>query len=366
MLCLFHRHFISSRGENFTLCIKDCSFDLFLPFRSRDYSRAVDDRSTENTSTRVKDRTQIYQILSQVGLNPSDYIFSPLPHDKTSIESATSHPSAFSTYSSQQKSDQRQSLKPQSQSLFTSSRPLSYVQQPAPPPTTSQTSSNQQQGPPPPSQPGSSFASLLFGRPAPNTQNTTSQPPPPAQTGSSFPGFPFGQPTSNAQSTPSQPPPPAQSGSSFPGFPFGQSTSNTQNTPSQQPPPPSGQSGPSFPGFPFGSSTPNTQNTSSQSQPDMNRYNPSPRRTPPPPPHLISHHDSSLSAEHYLREINSSDHPPVRVVKPSTQNVVYRKEIRIRYLQPPTPPPPAPIIIREKHIPARPPESVRIEYRSSH
>jgi hypothetical protein len=95
----------------------------------------------------------------------------------------------------------------------------------------------------------------------------------------------------------------------------------------------------------------------------MNPYNPSPRRTPPPPPtHFASHHhDSSLSAEHYLRQINSSDNPPVKVVKPSTQNVVYRKEIRIRYLQPPTPPPPAPIIIREKHVPPRPPESVRID-----
>lgn len=303
-------------------------------------------------------------------MNPSDYTFSPLPHDQSSIKSPTSQPSAFSTYSAQPISDQRQSLKPQSQSLFTSSRPLSYVQQPAPPnqpsvnkdqASTSQTSTNQQ--------PGSSFASLLFGRSAPNTQNTTTSqpPPPPAQSGSSFPGFPFGQSTANTQNTTNSqpPPPPAQSGSSFPGFPFGQSTSNTQNTTNSQPPAPSAQSKPSRPGFLLGSSAPNTQNTSSESQSNMNRYNPSPRRTPPPPPHLISRHDPCLSAEHYLREINSCDHPPVRVVKPSTQNVVYRKEIRIRYLQPPTPPPPAPIIIREKHIPARPPESVCTDHQFS-
>ena len=92
----------------------------------------------------------------------------------------------------------------------------------------------------------------------------------------------------------------------------------------------------------------------------------SPRRTPPPPPTLPSAsyidtnvNESNLSAEQYLRQINSQDTPPVKVVKPNAQNVVYRKEIRIRYLQPPTPPPPAPIIIREKHVPPNPPESVR-------
>jgi hypothetical protein len=88
------------------------------------------------------------------------------------------------------------------------------------------------------------------------------------------------------------------------------------------------------------------------------------RRTPPPlPSSSVLHYDSNtndpnLSAEQYLRQINSQDNPPVKVVKPNAQNVVYRKEIRIRYLQPPTPPPPAPIIIREKHVPPNPPESV--------
>lgn len=88
-----------------------------------------------------------------------------------------------------------------------------------------------------------------------------------------------------------------------------------------------------------------------------------PRRTPPPPPTSVPAVDSyvdesKLSAEDYLRQIQSQENPPVKVVKPNSQNVVYRKEIRIRYLQPPTPPPPAPIIIREKHIPPNPPESV--------
>jgi hypothetical protein len=91
----------------------------------------------------------------------------------------------------------------------------------------------------------------------------------------------------------------------------------------------------------------------------------SPRRTPPPPPRppsrSLSNHnitDSNLSAEHYLRQINTLDNPPVRIIKPTTQNIIYRKEIRIRYLQPPTPPPPAPIIIREKHLPPIQSESV--------
>ncbi len=100
---------------------------------------------------------------------------------------------------------------------------------------------------------------------------------------------------------------------------------------------------------------------------DMTQQGTSSRRTPPPPPppapslpnYNSNINDSNLSAEHYLRQFNSQDTPPVKVVKPNTQNVVYKKEIRIRYLQPPTPPPPAPIIIREKHIPPKPPESVR-------
>lgn len=98
---------------------------------------------------------------------------------------------------------------------------------------------------------------------------------------------------------------------------------------------------------------------------------PQPPYPPPPPPPPVpqattlaqidsNKDESNLSAEYYLNHINSLDNPPVKVVKPNSQELVYRKEIRIRYLQPPTPPPPAPIIIREKQLPPRPPESVRI------
>jgi hypothetical protein len=94
----------------------------------------------------------------------------------------------------------------------------------------------------------------------------------------------------------------------------------------------------------------------------MSQQKPSPRRTPPPPPlpdYNFNKNDSHLSAEHYLRQFDTQDTPPVKVVKPNSQNIFYKKEIRIRYLQPPTPPPPAPIIIREKRAPPIPPESVR-------
>ena len=106
----------------------------------------------------------------------------------------------------------------------------------------------------------------------------------------------------------------------------------------------------------------NTENTASEPSQDTNQRMFLSRRSPPPPPNFDScYNDSNLSAEHYLSQINSQDIPPVKVVKPSTQNVVYRKEIRIRYLQPPTPPPPAPIIIREKHTLPDPPQSVRLD-----
>jgi hypothetical protein len=270
------------------LCSHFVSFIVI--FRARDYNKVEDDRDQETTSNRVTDRTQIHRILAEVGLNPSDYIFSPLPEENPSREPTPNQPSAFSTYPSEQTRGSQQSLKLQSQSLFTSGRPLSYVQQPPPPP--------------PPSQP------------------STTQPPPPSN---------------------SNPPPPSSQA------PIKQ----------QQGPPPPSQPGPLF--F-LNQPASNTQKTTSQSPPDMNQHSFSPRRSPPPPPtHITSNpQESSLSAEHYLRQINSHHNPPVKVVKPSTQNVVYKKEIRIRYLQPPTPPPPAPIIIREKHIPPNPPETVSI------
>ncbi|CAF4034010.1 unnamed protein product [Rotaria sp. Silwood2] len=107
----------------------------------------------------------------------------------------------------------------------------------------------------------------------------------------------------------------------------------------------------------------NRQRSKPQSPNDMAQQGSSSRRTPPPPPSLsypplnTSTHDSNLNAEYYFNKINSIDNPPVKVIKPNAENLVYRKEIRIRYLQPPTPPPPAPIIIREKQLPPKPPES---------
>ncbi|CAF1256894.1 unnamed protein product [Adineta ricciae] len=104
----------------------------------------------------------------------------------------------------------------------------------------------------------------------------------------------------------------------------------------------------------------NRQASKTHSPDDMTQQGSSPRRTPPPPPiprYNATSSDPTVSAEHYLHQIDSLDNPPVKVVKPNSQNVVYKKEIRIRYLQPPTPPPPAPIIIREKQLPPNPPES---------
>lgn len=46
--------------------------------------------------------------------------------------------------------------------------------------------------------------------------------------------------------------------------------------------------------------------------------------------------------------------PPLVVNKPSLQNVVFKQPVSIRYLKPPTPPPPGPIVIRERR-PAPPP-----------
>lgn len=54
--------------------------------------------------------------------------------------------------------------------------------------------------------------------------------------------------------------------------------------------------------------------------------------------------------------IINQDPTPIRILKPNNQNLVYKQQVNIRYLQPPTPPPPAPIIIREKQMPAPPPQ----------
>ena len=167
-----------------------------------------------------------------------------------------------------------------------------------------------------------------------------------------------GRPLSYAQQPPLQPPPPP-------------STSSQQSRQPLPPPPPpiasqnpSAQAGSSQPVSLFSRLGLGQPNTASQGPPPpeqpMDQRLFSPRRSPPSPPQFSSRlNESNLNADHYLRQINAQETPPVKVVKPNTQNVVYRKEIRIRYLQPPTPPPPAPIIIREKHDPPAPPQSVR-------
>ncbi len=40
--------------------------------------------------------------------------------------------------------------------------------------------------------------------------------------------------------------------------------------------------------------------------------------------------------------------PPQVIYKPSNQDITYKQNIYIRWLKPPTPPPPAPIIVRGK------------------
>jgi hypothetical protein len=65
---------------------------------------------------------------------------------------------------------------------------------------------------------------------------------------------------------------------------------------------------------------------------------------------------SNSSGQRSAANISSSsiinqDANPIRILKPTNQNVVYKQQVNIRYLQPPTPPPQAPIIIREKHLP---------------
>ena len=53
-----------------------------------------------------------------------------------------------------------------------------------------------------------------------------------------------------------------------------------------------------------------------------------------------------------IPEANNAQHLPIDhsnpqvIYKPNNQEVVYKQNIMVRWLQPPTPPPPAPIIIR--------------------
>jgi hypothetical protein len=49
-----------------------------------------------------------------------------------------------------------------------------------------------------------------------------------------------------------------------------------------------------------------------------------------------------------------SDQDPLRVVKPADQNIHYKQQVNVRFLQPPSGPEPAPIIIKERQAPAPP------------
>ena len=50
-----------------------------------------------------------------------------------------------------------------------------------------------------------------------------------------------------------------------------------------------------------------------------------------------------------------SDNEPLRVVKPADQNIHYKQQVNVRFLEPPPGPEPAPIIIKERQAPAPPP-----------
>ncbi|CAF2667861.1 unnamed protein product [Rotaria sp. Silwood2] len=52
----------------------------------------------------------------------------------------------------------------------------------------------------------------------------------------------------------------------------------------------------------------------------------------------------------------NQDPNPEYIRRPNNEHVIYRKDIAIRYLQPPTPPPPGPIVVREIRAPL-PPEA---------
>ena len=50
-----------------------------------------------------------------------------------------------------------------------------------------------------------------------------------------------------------------------------------------------------------------------------------------------------------------SDNEPLRIMKPADQNIHYKQQINVRFLEPPPGPEPAPIIIKERQAPAPPP-----------
>lgn len=64
-----------------------------------------------------------------------------------------------------------------------------------------------------------------------------------------------------------------------------------------------------------------------------------------------------ISSDGRLENLNiQSDNDPLRVVKPAEQNVHYKQQVNVRFLEPPPGPEPAPIIIKERQAPAPPPQ----------
>ena len=54
-----------------------------------------------------------------------------------------------------------------------------------------------------------------------------------------------------------------------------------------------------------------------------------------------------ISSDGRLENLNiQSDNDPLRVVKPAEQNVHYKQQVNVRFLEPPPGPEPAPIIIK--------------------
>jgi hypothetical protein len=57
-----------------------------------------------------------------------------------------------------------------------------------------------------------------------------------------------------------------------------------------------------------------------------------------------------IASESRLENMNvQSDSDPLRIVRPADQNVHYKQQVNVRFLEPPAAPEPAPIIIRVCH-----------------
>ncbi|CAF2516213.1 unnamed protein product [Rotaria sp. Silwood2] len=63
-----------------------------------------------------------------------------------------------------------------------------------------------------------------------------------------------------------------------------------------------------------------------------------------------------ISSDGRLENLNiQADNEPLHVIKPTDQNIHYKQQVNVRFLEPPPGPEPAPIIIKERQAPALPP-----------